>query len=81
MGPVTRLTWSRLLDIIDDTEEAWRRLGLRPAGYAAAIKASMLLDAARAELAALYDMQTSTGVCLERMAMELEEEMRKITKL
>jgi hypothetical protein len=81
MGPITRQTWSGLIDIIDDTEQVVRRLGLRPSGYAAAVKATLLLAAARAELAALYDMQTSPGFGLERMALELDEEVRKITKV
>ena len=81
MGPVTRQTWSELIDIIDDTEEILRGLGMRPSGYPAAVKATLLLAAARAELAALYDMQTSPGFGLERMALELDEEVRKITKL
>ena len=47
MGPHTTMTWSQLIDIIDDTEAVVRRLGLRPSGYAAAVKATLLLAAAR----------------------------------
>ena len=81
MGPVTRKTWSELIDTIDNTEQVVRRLGLRPSGYAAAVKATLLVAACRAELAALYEMQTSPGFELERMSLELAEEIGKITKL
>ena len=38
MGPHTTMTWSQLLDIIDDTEKVILGLGLRASGYQAAAK-------------------------------------------
>ena len=81
MGPHTTMTWSQLIDIIDDTEAVVRRLGLRASGYQAACKATLLLTAARSELAALYDMQVSPGFGLHKLAQDLNDELMKINKL
>ena len=61
-----------LIDISDDTEAVVRRLGLRPSGYAAAVKATLLLAAVRAELAAVgredVEVEIGRASCRERVS-------------